>query len=142
MQNGDCMADERLFELEIISPEREFYKGNAHFVELVTSEGEIGVYKNHIPTTCVLVPGIVAIHEENGIKNAAVHSGFVVILKDKIKIMAEVAEWPDEIDVDRANEAKKRAEELIKKGGADVNMTRAEAALKRSMTRLRLKDGL
>ena len=136
------MADERLFELEIISPERVFYKGNAHFVELTTSEGEIGVYKNHIPTTCVLVPGIVAIHEEDKVVNAAVHSGFVVILKDKVKVMAEIAEWPDEIDVDRANEAKQRAEERIKKGGPDVNMMRAEAALKRSLTRLRLKDGL
>lgn len=136
------MADERFFELEIISPERVFYKGNAHFVELTTSEGEIGVYKNHIPTTCVLVPGIVAIHEEDKVVNAAVHSGFVVILKDKIKVMAEVAEWPDEIDVDRANEAKQRAEERLKKGGADVNIMRAEAALKRSLTRLRLKDGL
>ena len=136
------MADERLFELEIISPERVFYKGNAHFVELTTSEGEIGVYKNHIPTTCVLVPGIVAIHEEDKVVNAAVHSGFVVILKDKVKVMAEVAEWPDEIDVDRANEAKQRAEERIKKGGPDINVMRAEAALKRSLTRLRLKDGL
>ena len=134
------MADERLFDLEIISPERVFYTGKANFVELVTSEGEIGVYKNHIPMTSVLVPGVVTIHEENETKKAAGHSGFVVILKDKVKVMAEIAEWPDEIDVNRANEAKQRAEKRIKDADSSVNMARAEAALKRSLARLSAKD--
>ena len=134
------MADERLFDLEIISPERVFYTGKANFVELVTSEGEIGVYKNHIPMTSVLVPGVVTIHEENETKKAAVHSGFVGILKDKVKVMAEIAEWPDEIDVNRANEAKQRAEKRIKDADSSVNMARAEAALKRSLARLSAKD--
>lgn len=134
------MADERLFELEIVSPERLFYKGLASFVELATSEGEIGVYKNHIPMTSVLVPGVVTIHEENEVKKAAVHSGFVVILKDRIKVMAEIAEWPDEIDEDRANEAKIRAERRLKEGGPGVDMARAEAALKRSLARLNTSE--
>ena len=88
--------------------------------------------------TNVIVPGIVTIHEADGIKEAAVHSGFMVILQDSIKIMAEVAEWPDEIDENRANEAKIRAERRLKEGGAGVDMLRAEAALKRSLTRLHL----
>lgn len=128
------MAD--VFDLEIISPERVFYKGTATFVEMTTSEGEIGVYKNHIPMTSVLVPGVVIIHGEDEVKKAAVHSGFVVILKDKIKVMAEIAEWPEEIDENRANEAKIRAERRLKEGGSGVNMARAEAALKRSIARL------
>ena len=74
------MADENLFTLQIISPDRIFYEGEASFVEMVTSEGEIGVYKNHIPMTNILVPGIVKIHESNGVKEAAVHAGFVEIL--------------------------------------------------------------
>ncbi|MBQ1192595.1 MAG: ATP synthase F1 subunit epsilon [Lachnospiraceae bacterium] len=134
------MADERLFDLEVISPERVFYKGRVEFVELVTSEGEIGVYKNHIPMTSVLIPGIITIHEEGKVKNAAIHSGFVVILKDKMKVMAEVAEWPDEIDESRANEAKSRAEKRLKEGGPNIDTARAEAALKRSMARLGLKN--
>ncbi|MBQ2745155.1 MAG: ATP synthase F1 subunit epsilon [Lachnospiraceae bacterium] len=132
------MADDKYFSLEIISPERTFYKGEASFVELTTSEGEVGIYKNHVPMTNVIVPGIVTIHEADGIKEAAVHSGFMVILQDSIKIMAEVAEWPDEIDENRANEAKIRAERRLKEGGAGVDMLRAEAALKRSLTRLHL----
>lgn len=128
------MAD--VFDLEIISPERIFYEGKATFVEMTTTEGEIGIYKNHIPLTGVLVPCIVTIHEENEEKQAAVHSGFVVILEDKVKIMAEVAEWPGEIDENRAEEAKIRAERRLKDGGPGVDMARAEAALKRSIVRL------
>lgn len=132
------MADEKYFDLEIISPERTFYKGQANFLELTTSEGDVGIYKNHIPMTNVIVPGIVTIHEADGVKEAAVHSGFMVILQDSVKIMAEVAEWPDEIDENRANEAKLRAERRLKEGGAGIDVVRAEAALKRSLTRLNL----
>lgn len=132
------MADEKYFDLEIISPERTFYKGQASFLELTTSEGEVGIYKYHIPMTNVIVPGIVTIHEADGIKEAAVHSGFMVILQESIKIMAEVAEWPEEIDANRAAEAKIRAERRLKEGGAGIDVVRAEAALKRSLTRLSL----
>ena len=132
------MADEKMFELEIISPERVFYKGEASFVEMTTSEGEIGVYKNHIPMTNVLMPGALKIHEAAGIKTAAVMSGFVVIMKDKIKVMAEVAEWPDEIDAKRAEEAKIRAERRLKEGGNSIDRDRAELALKRSLVRLNM----
>ena len=133
------MADENLFTLQIISPDRIFYDGEASFVEMVTSEGEVGVYKNHIPMTNILVPGIVKIHESDGVKEAAVHSGFVEILQEKIVIMAEVAEWPDEIDINRAEEARKRAERRLSSNGSEINVARAEAALKRSLTRIQLK---
>ena len=132
------MADEKYFDLEIISPERTFYKGQVSFLELTTSEGDVGIYKNHIPMTNVIVPGIVTIHEADGIKEAAVHSGFMVILQDSVKVMAEVAEWPEEIDANRATEAKIRAERRLKDGGAGIDLVRAEAALKRSLTRLNL----
>ena len=132
------MADEKYFSLEIISPERTFYKGEVNFLELTTSEGEVGIYKNHIPMTNVIVPGIVTIHEADGVKEAAVHSGFMVILQDSVKIMAEVAEWPEEIDENRANEAKIRAERRLKDNGSGIDVARAEAALKRSLTRLNL----
>lgn len=133
------MADENMFALEIISPERIFYSGEAKFLELTTSEGEIGVYKNHIPMTNVLMPGVVKIYEKDEVKTAAVMSGFVVILKDKIKVMAEVAEWPDEIDKNRAEEAKIRAERRLKERAAGIDIDRAEAALKRSLVRLSIK---
>lgn len=125
-----------LFTLEIISPEREFYKGEISFVEMKTSEGEIGVYKNHIPMTSIIVPGVLKIHEEGGVKKAALHGGFVEILKDKVTVMAEIAEWPEEIDENRANEAKIRAQRRLDQGDDGINMDRAELALRRSLARI------
>ena len=132
------MEDENMFELEIISPDRQFYEGKVSFVELRTSEGDIGVYKEHIPMTCILIPGLVKMYENGSDepKKAIVHAGFVEILPKKVTIMAEVAEWPDEIDINRAEEAKIRAERRINEGGEGVNLERAEAALRRSLARI------
>ncbi len=132
------MADK--FELIVNTPDRQFYHDDVNMVELVTSEGEIGVYAEHIPLTAVIVPGVMKIHEDGQIKKAAVHGGIIEILKDKVTVLAEVAEWPEEIDVNRANEAMIRAERRIKSGEANIDMLRAEAALKRSMARLGAVD--
>lgn len=132
------MEDEKMFDLEIISPDRQFYEGKVSFLEMRTSEGDIGVYKEHIPMTCILIPGLVKMYEEGSDepKKAIVHAGFVEILPKKVTIMAEVAEWPDEIDINRAEEARVRAERRINEGGEGVNLERAEAALRRSLARI------
>ena len=93
----------KLFQLKIISPDRIFYEGEAWMVEFTSSEGELGVYADHVPLTTILVPGIMTIHEQDGIKKAAVHAGFAEILQDRVNVLAEVAEWPEEIDINRAN---------------------------------------
>lgn len=127
------------FHLEVISPERVFYEGDTEMVELVTTEGEIGVYAGHVPTTAVLAPGILYISEdEENIKEAALHEGFVEILKDKITILAQSCEWPDEIDVNRAEEARIRAERRLSQDNGDTNIARAERALRKSLIRLEL----
>lgn len=128
------MAD-NLFQLTIITPERIFYQGQVSMVEFTTTEGEIGVLKSHIPLTTVLVSGIVSMYEEETVKKAAVHAGFAEILPDQVTILAEIAEWPEEIDVDRAQEAEKRARKRLaeKKEGLDIE--RAELALRRALVR-------
>jgi F-type H+-transporting ATPase subunit epsilon len=130
----------KLFKLKIISPDRVFYEGEADMVEFTSSEGEMGVYAEHVPLTTVLVPGIMTIHEPDGIKKAAVHSGFAQILQDSVTVLAEVCEWPEEIDINRANEARIRAERRLSGGSSEsnINMLRAELALKRSITRIKL----
>ena len=130
--------EDKLFELEIITPDRQFYEGTVNMVEMTTSEGNIGIYKNHIPLTCILKPGVVKIYEGESSepKKAIVPAGFVEILKDKVIVMAEIAEWPDEIDINRANEAKIRAERRINEPGEGINIERAEAALRRSLARI------
>ena len=131
------MAEEKAFMLKIISPDRLFYEGEVLMVEARTTEGEIGVLKGHIPLTSVLVPGVVRISEAGGdVKLAAVHGGFVEILQDSMTILAEVSEWPEEIDLNRAKEAKIRAERRLAEKAAGVNLARAELALQRSVARI------
>jgi F-type H+-transporting ATPase subunit epsilon len=129
------MAD-NLFTVEIITPDRIFYHGEASMIEFNTTEGEIGVYKDHIPLTTVLAPGIVTItQEDSNLKQAVVHAGFAEILGDKVTLLAEIAEWPDEIDLDRARRAEDRARARLEKRAANLDVARAEMALKRSLAR-------
>lgn len=133
------MADtDKLFKVEIITPERIFYSGDASMIEFTTTEGDIGVYKKHIPLTAVLAPGIVTITENASAKKAAVHSGFAEILGDKVTLLAEIAEWPDEIDKNRAEEAKVRAERRLKIKEAGLDVKRAEIALKKALVRINI----
>ncbi|WP_167957725.1 ATP synthase F1 subunit epsilon [Anaerosporobacter faecicola] len=133
------MADTNTFDLQIVTPDRIFFQGDAQMIELKTTEGDIGVLKGHIPLTAIVAPGVLKITNGEEVKEAALLSGFLEILQDKVIILAESCEWPEEIDVNRANEAKIRAERRLK--GTDsgqVNVTRAEMALRRSLVRIEL----
>ena len=135
------MADENnLFQLEVITPDRIFYKGEAYMVEFTAVDGKLGIYKNHIPLTTVVAPGVLVIKEAQGEKQAALHAGFAEILPNKVTILAEVAEWPDEIDGERAEKARNRAEERLKSSGEEIDVARAEIALKKALVRLDLKS--
>lgn len=125
-----------LMKLQVICPDRMFYEGEVSMVELNTTEGEMGIYPKHIPLTSILSPGILTITEEDGLKNAALHSGFVQILPEKVTIMAEAAEWPEEIDLDRAEAAKERAEQRIREKDGKTDIARAETALLRAVARI------
>ncbi|MBO5425470.1 MAG: ATP synthase F1 subunit epsilon [Lachnospiraceae bacterium] len=129
------MAEKTMY-VKIIAPDRVFYEGQVSFMEFNTTEGIMGIYPKHIPMTVVIAPGVLKIVAEDGEKIAALHSGFAEILGDSITILAESVEWPDEIDVRRAEEAKARAERRIKDDTQDMN--RAELALKRSLVRMQL----
>lgn len=136
------MASDNSFNVKITAPDRLFYSGNADMIELTTTEGQIGVYKGHIPLTAVIAPGTVRIYETEGqVKSAALISGFVEILQDKVEILAEDILWPDEIDVKRAEEAKIRAERRIAEKATDTNLARAELALKKAVARIETVKG-
>ena len=128
------MAD-NFFTVEIITPDRIFCHGQASMIEFNTVEGEIGVLKDHIPLTTVLAPGVVTITEEEGPKKAVVHTGFAEILGEKVTLLAEIAEWPDEIDVERAKRAEERAKERLSHREHGIDVARAELALKKALAR-------
>ena len=125
--------------LHVITPEERFYDGEVSMVELTTTEGNIGIYPNHIPLTAVVAPGVLKIHEGSDVKEAALMSGFITILPESVTIMAETVEWPDEIDFNRAEEARIRAERRLASKDGNLDVLRAEMALKRALVRLELK---
>ena len=134
------MAETNAFKLKVISPDRIFYEGEAIMLELNTMDGIVGIYKNHMPMTYIIEPGVMTITEsEESKKEAALHSGFIQILQDEITVLAEVVEWPDEIDENRAKEAQIRAERRLTDKEAGLNTVRAEMALRRALTRQEVK---
>ena len=130
------MADDRNFTLKIITPDRVFYEEQVSMVEFNTIEGEVGIYKDHIPMTMIIAPGILTITTGEEVSEAALHAGFAEVLPDKVTILAEIIEWPAEIDLARAEESKSRAEERIKEHAPGTDMRRAELSLKRAVARI------
>ena len=127
---------ENTFELKIITPERTFFDEQVDMVEFNTTEGEIGIYKNHVPTTVIVKPGVLTITQNGETKEAALHAGFVEILPDEVTILAEIIEWPGEIDVKRAEEARDRAKKRLESKEAGIDELRAETALLRAIARI------
>ncbi|MDR2547445.1 MAG: ATP synthase F1 subunit epsilon [Lachnospiraceae bacterium] len=128
---------EKPFKVKIVSPERLFFQGDAEKVEFNTTEGEIGIYARHIPMTVLIAPGLLTLYTEEGEKKAALHSGFAEILPSTVTVLAEVVEWADEIDADRAQAAVERARERIRKAAEETDLDRAEIALHRALARLK-----
>ncbi len=133
------MAD-KLFQVQVICPERIFFDGEADMIELKTTEGDIGVLAGHIPLTAVIAPGVLRIMNGGETKEAALHEGFVEILGDKVIVLAESCEWPDEIDLNRAKEAKVRAERRLKGADGEIDEIRAEMALRKALLRIDLGE--
>ena len=126
--------------LQVITPDKEFFHGDVSMVELNTADGELVVYPQHIPLTTAAAPGVLKIHQDGQVKKAALLSGFLQILPEKMTILAEVREWPEEIDGARANEARIRAERRLAEHSPETDIARAEAALRRALVRLSLVE--
>ena len=124
--------------LQIIKPDGEFYRGDVTMVELNTAVGQLGIYPQHIPETVAVAPGILTIHMDAELKKAALLSGFMQVMPEQVTILAEAAEWPEEIDVKRAERAKERAEERLRQRRSEQEYRRNKIALARAMARLSL----
>jgi F-type H+-transporting ATPase subunit epsilon len=131
------MADDnRNFTLKIITPDRVFYEEPVSMVEFNTIEGEVGILKDHLPMTMIISPGILTITQGEKVSEAALHAGFAEVLPDQVTILAEIIEWPSEIDLERAEGARERAEERIREHAPGTDMKRAEMSLRRAVARI------
>ena len=124
------------FKLSIVTPDREFFNEEAEMVEFNTTEGEIGVYAGHAPLTVIVKPGVLTVTQGETVRNAALHAGFVQILPDEVTILAEIIEWPEEIDQARAEAARQRAEERLAGRDQNIDLDRAQVALMRAVARI------
>jgi len=131
------MAD--ALKLTILTPEKEFYTGEVTEIITESTQGGIGIFANHMPLVTTLRPCVTEITEISGKKLKAFTSTGILEVKDNnIKILCDACEWPEEIDIKRAEEAKRRAEErLANKSGIDVK--RAEIALAKALARIKVK---
>lgn len=128
----------KLFKLKIITQDKIFYEEKVSSVNIETIEGRSQILAKHLPLIAILTPTISKITCENKEeKTFFSSSGVIKVNKEDVLMLCDAAEWPEDIDRVRAEEAKKRAQErLAKKDG--VNIKRAKLALARSMKRLEI----
>jgi F-type H+-transporting ATPase subunit epsilon len=128
------MAD--TFQLEIVTPEKKVVDTAAEEVQIPGKNGYLGVLPGHAPLITELAVGEITYRSGAEEQKLAVAWGFAEVLPDKVTILAETAERPNEIDVERARKAKERAERLLTSGDTNVDVERALAAEKKAETRL------
>lgn len=123
---------------EIVSQDRIVYSGDADMVVLPGAEGEMGILPHHTPLLTVLQYGIIKVRNKDGEMFFTVAGGFAEIEPDLITVLADAAENVQEIDLQRAESARKRAEEMLQHGApADSDaFLKIQAALRRSTLRL------
>jgi len=126
--------------LEIITAERVVYSEDVDIVVAPGIEGELGILPHHAPLMTMLQPGELRVRKDNEEESIFVSGGFLEVRGDRVVVLADVAERAEEIDIERAEAAKRRAEERIAQYPAHVDHARAEAALLRSMIRLRVAE--
>ncbi len=124
--------------LEIITAERQVYSDDVNIVVAPGIEGELGILPHHAPLLTVLQPGELRVIKGDEESFIAVSGGFLEVLGERVIVLADTAERSDEIDVERAQKALKKAEEQLASRQADINLEQALAAIRRSQARLKV----
>ena len=123
--------------LNIVTPNGSVYSADdVELVVLHTETGEMGVMAGHIPTVAALKIGSVKVNKTSGTEYLAVSNGFVEIRTNKVTVLVQSSEVAEEIDKERAVNAKQRAEERLNKNQNDLDYKRAERALHRAINRI------
>jgi F-type H+-transporting ATPase subunit epsilon len=129
---------ENTIDLIIVTPERSVVHEEVDELEIPGADGYFGVLPGHAPLFSELKVGEVAYRKGDRWFFLAVAWGFVEVLPHQVRILAETAERAHEIDIERAMRAKQRAEELIARGGEDVDYNLAIVALERAVIRIQV----
>lgn len=133
---------ENTFILEVVTPEQILFKDEIQFVVTPAVEGELGVLRNHAPMVASLAIGVLRYTDPDGkIKRMAISGGFMEVVDNTARVLAETAEHGDEIDVLRAKASKERAEQRIAAREEELNFMRAQMSLQRAIARIKAAEG-
>ncbi|MDR2178484.1 MAG: ATP synthase F1 subunit epsilon [Treponema sp.] len=128
-----------LFPFEVHTPYRRFFADSIEALVITLIDGEIGVYANRSPFTAPVVTGIMRVKDQDGRwRSAFTTEGILEVKERKTVLMVDAAEWPEEIDRDRALAAKQQAEEMLKSNMLKFEADRALSSLARANFRLRV----
>ena len=129
-----------LFSFEVHTPYRLFFSGPVEAVVLTLIDGEVGVYANHVAFTAPVVPCLLKFRNKDGDwKTAFISEGILEVNSHKTILVSDAAEWPWEIDYERAVRAKEEAEEIIAAGMLKFETETAAASLRRANLRIKAK---
>ncbi len=127
-------------QVELVTAEGRVLSEEADFVRAPGLAGELGVLPNHIPLMTPLKTGEVLVRNDNREEYLFVAGGFLEVLPDKVVILADAAERAEDIDEARAEEARRRAQQLLEQGRTDAEAAEIAAALERAIFRLRVAE--
>jgi len=129
------------YELTMLTAERELYQGRVESLVAPGAEGYFGVLARHAPMIAELTTGELSVVDEEGSRRFfAVSGGFLEVEWDQVTILADAAEPADEINMLRARQAQERAQRRLRSRDPNVDLARAEAALRRALNRLRIAE--
>jgi F-type H+-transporting ATPase subunit epsilon len=124
--------------LEIVTAEGVVFSDDVEVVVAPGIEGQLGILPHHAPLMTMLLPGELRVRKGGEEFSLAISGGFLEVRPDRVIVLADAAERAEDIDIARAEAAKRRAEERLTHPSTEVDMARAEAALRRSLARLRV----
>jgi len=126
-------------QLVVVTPERQLLSEAVSEVQLPGADGYLGVLPGHAALITQLGIGELSFRRAGGGSELlAIIRGFAEVLPDRVSVLAEIAERPEDIDIKRAQDALKRAQELIAKGGENLDWDRATMALQRALVRIQV----
>lgn len=127
--------------LNIVTPEGIVYDDQVEMVTVRTIDGDRGIMPEHEPMVTGVDIGAIRIQDGNNEYHLAASHGYMEVKPDEVTILVEAAESSDEIDVERAKEAKKRAEDRLDKNEEHIDEKRAEIALQKALNRIKVSKG-
>lgn len=126
------------FRLEIVTPDKSFFDDEVEMAIIRTTEGDIGIMKNHEPVVAPVSVGAIRIKQNGEFRDAACAGGFLTVDNEKVIVITDAAEWSHEIDVDRAKLSADRAARRLEEKQGELDVLRAKIAMERAINRIRI----